>query len=97
MERPKTQIVVLWMFVAFAWMLVQNAQAMDFPEISATELKSKMESGEKLLLINPLSDIEFSTKYIPGSVNIPLQYLLISKKLPKDKKHLIITYCLGRK
>jgi 3-mercaptopyruvate sulfurtransferase SseA len=97
MEKPRRQSVAFWMAVAFTCLYFQSAQAVDFPEISATELKSKMVSGEKLVLINPLSDIEYSAKHIPGSINIPLQYLLISKKLPRDKNHLIVTYCLGRK
>lgn len=70
---------------------------MDFPEINAQQLKSRMDAGEKMLLINPLSDIEFNAKHIPGSINIPLQNILITEKLPKDKNQLIITYCLGRK
>lgn len=68
-----------------------------FPEITAQELKSKMNSGEKLLLINPLSYIEYQAKHIPGSVHIPLSNMLITGKLPKNKNVLIITYCLGPK
>jgi rhodanese-related sulfurtransferase len=75
---------------AYAW-------ADDFPEIKAEQLKAKIDGGEKLTLINPLSKIEFEDGHIPGSVNIPLQSILIADNLPADKDQLIVTYCLGRK
>lgn len=97
MKNMNLRRFVVWMFTASVLLFMKNAQAMDFPEINAEQLKAKMEAGEKLLLINPLSDIEFNEKHIPGSVNIPLQNILITEKLPKDKDQLIITYCKGRK
>jgi hypothetical protein len=69
----------------------------DFPEITAEQLKAKIDAGENLMLLNPLSDIEFNDKHIPGSINIPLQEIIITENLPKDKNQLIVTYCLGRK
>lgn len=72
-------------------------ELVSFPEITAQELKSKINSGEKLLLINPLSDIEYRAKHIPGSVHIPLSEMLVTDKLPKKKSQLIVTYCLGRR
>lgn len=83
------------MAVAFACFLISRAHATEFTEIKARELKALMDAGEKLLLINPLSDIEYITQHIPGSVNIPLQTILITKKLPRNKDQLIVTYCLG--
>lgn len=69
----------------------------DFPEITAKQLKAKIDAGENLMLLNALSDIEFKDKHIPGSINIPLQEIMITENLPKDKHQLIVTYCLGRK
>jgi rhodanese-related sulfurtransferase len=85
------------MFFAFPCIFVQNVQAIEFPEITAQQLKAKMDAGEKLLLVNPLSDIEYNAEHIPGSINIPLQNMLRTNKLPKDPDQLIVTYCLGRK
>ena len=68
-----------------------------FPEIKAEELKERLDAGEELMMLNPLSEIEFEDKHIPGSVNIPLQNILVADNLPADKDHLIVTYCLGRK
>lgn len=73
------------------------ASSKDFPEISAEQLKAKIDAGEKLMLLNALSDIEFNDKHIPGSINIPLQEIMITRKLPKEKNQLVVTYCLGRK
>lgn len=97
MEKTVLRRLVLWTFFAFSCLFVQNIQAMEFPEITAEELKSKIDNGEKFLLINPLSKIEYNAGHIPGSINIPLEFLLITKKLPKNHNQLIVTYCLGRK
>ncbi|MCP4348313.1 MAG: hypothetical protein GY795_22725 [Desulfobacterales bacterium] len=75
--------------------LTSGLLAGEFPVITPKELKAKMDSGETLFLLNPLSDIEFNQAYIPGSVNIPLHTIMTTDKLPQDKKALIITYCLG--
>lgn len=97
MKKTTLMLLITMVFTAPGCFLVKNIQAMDFHEIKAKELKAKFDAGEKLLLINPLSDIEFNAKHIPGSVNIPLQNILITEQLPKDKDQLIITYCLGPK
>lgn len=96
MKKAIVLLFTLMVFAAPGCIMVKSLAAMDFPEIKAKELKAMMDNGEDLLLINPLSDIEFNDKHIPGSVNIPLQNMLITEKLPKDKSNLIVTYCLGR-
>ena len=88
--------VVLLMLAGFLF-LGNSVRADNFPVISAKELKAKMGSGEKLVLINPLSDIEFNEGHIPGSINIPLNTFMTTDRLPSDKGTLIITYCLGPK
>lgn len=87
-------IPVLALFVCLAAAPVSSK---DFPEITAEQLKAKIDAGEGLMLLNALSDIEFQDRHIPGSINIPLQEIMITQNLPKDKNHLIVTYCLGRK
>ncbi len=66
-------------------------------DLTAKELKSMLDSGQKLLLVNPLSDIEYNEGHIPGSVNVPLHTIMRSKLLPADKDTLIVTYCLSQK
>lgn len=87
-------IPALALFVCLA---AAPLSAKDFPEITAEKLKVKIDAGENLMLLNALSDIEFNDKHIPGSINIPLQEIMITEKLPKDRNQLIVTYCLGRK
>ena len=72
-------------FASFVW-------AADFQVISTAELKSKLDAKEKLLLVNALSDIEFSLEHIPGSVNIPVGEIQTTDKLPADKEMLIVFY-----
>jgi hypothetical protein len=71
--------------------------ASDFPNYSAEGLKAKMDQGDEIFLLCPLSDIVFNEKNIPGSVNIPLKEIMKTKKLPRNKNRLIVTYCLGPK
>jgi rhodanese-related sulfurtransferase len=78
-------------------LLAGVALAAGFKDLSTQEVKAYLDGGQKVLLLNPLSDIEFAENYIPGSVNIPCHLLGSSKELPQDKAAPIITYCLGPK
>ncbi len=78
-------IVSLLSFASFSW-------AADFQVISTADLKSKLDAKEKLLLVNALSDIEFSLEHIPRSVNIPVGEIQTTDKLPADKEMLIVFY-----
>lgn len=80
----------LFMLSGFAW-------AAEFKDLSVQEVKAYLDGGQKVLLLNPLSDIEFAENFIPGSVNIPSHLLASSKELPQDKATPIISYCLGPK
>jgi 3-mercaptopyruvate sulfurtransferase SseA len=68
-----------------------------FEDYTAVELKQLMDSGKPFFLLNPLSEIEFNEGHIPGSVNIPTEEILKTKRLPKNKEMLIVTYCKGPK
>ena len=70
------------------------AMADTWKEIKADELKKMMET-ENVLVIFPLSKIEFNDMHIPGSVNIPVG--MLKEKLPVDKEKKVVFYCLGRK
>lgn len=76
---------------------VAFAKTTAYSNFSAAQLKAKMDSGEEIFLLNPLSDIMFNEKHIPGSINIPPKQLMKTELLPKDKDALIVTYCLGPK
>ena len=80
--------------------LLQGAAfaAGDFQFISTDELKQKIDAGEKFLLVNALSPIEFNEMAIVGSVNIPSSKVKAGHPLlPADKGGLIVVYCKGPK
>ncbi len=87
-------IVIIWIVICF-FITARPAHARG--DLSAERLKDAMDKGTPMLLLNPLSDIEFNEAHIPGSVNIPLHTIMKTDKLPKDKDMLIVTYCLGPK
>jgi len=72
--------------------LAPSLRAADVPEISTVDLKSRLDAGEKLLLVNALSEIEFILEHIPGSVNIPVGEIQTTTKLPQDKQTLLVFY-----
>jgi hypothetical protein len=82
--------------ITLALLTVPNT-ANAFKDYTAEQLKQLMNSGQPLFLLNPLSEIEFNEGHIPGSVNIPAEEIFKSKRLPKNKETLIVTYCLGPK
>ncbi len=95
MFRKRIQTIL---FVSlFSLMIFGISWAGSFTDISTQSLKDRLESGEKILVVNPLSDLEFDEQHIPGSVNIPLHLISTTDKLPEDKATPIVTYCLGPK
>ena len=78
-------IVPLLLYAPSIW-------AADFPDISTSDLKNKLDLKERFLLVNALSDIEFDLAHIPGSINIPAGEIQTTDKLPQDKEILIVFY-----
>ena len=72
--------------------LAPNAMAAP-TEIGAAGLKKLMDSTN-ILVVFPLSPVEFDSLHIPGSVNVPLDGLQTG--LPADKDRTLAFYCLGR-
>jgi 3-mercaptopyruvate sulfurtransferase SseA len=89
-------VCVIVFTITLALFTVPNT-ADAFKDYTVAELKQLMDSGQSLFLLNPLSEIEFNEGHIPGSVNIPNEEILRSKRLPKNKEMLIVTYCKGPK
>ena len=88
------KVITAGLTLAFCLLLSGFAMAETWKEIKADELKALMES-EDILVVFPLSKIEFNDMHIPGSVQIPVGKL--ADKLPADKEKKIVFYCLGRK
>ncbi len=66
----------------------------EYTEVDAQAVKEMMVTDD-VLVIFPLSPIEFDNLSIKGSVNVPMDQL--ETGLPKDKSQKLIFYCLGTK
>ncbi|MEN8256250.1 MAG: rhodanese-like domain-containing protein [Thermodesulfobacteriota bacterium] len=65
-----------------------------YKEISAPVVKNMLEK-ENVLVINVLSRVEYDLHHITGSINIPLNKLKTSDKLPADLSTSLIFHCMG--
>ena len=86
------QSTLLLMILVLVLVFVPCIKAADIPDISTADLKSKLDAKENMLLVNALSEIEFTLQHIPGSVNIPVGEILTTTKLPQDKQTLLVFY-----
>jgi rhodanese-related sulfurtransferase len=64
--------------------------------ISAPEVKQMVENGDTAV-IHVLSHIEYLFQHIPGSINIPVDELASSTRLPGDKHKPVVFYCMGQR
>ena len=93
-DKP-TQTELLPDYESFCGMLSQDAtEAVSGSTISVTELKSKMDAGDKFVLIDVREPGEFEIVRIPGSILIPKQEFINGsalEKMPQDVP--IILHC----
>ena len=84
-------------FIMLAWFAgqVTIAQAQKTERIAISDLKKKLDSGEKFLLIDVREDSELKQDgAIPGAIHIPVAELdARMKDIPKDVE--IVFYCAG--
>ncbi len=86
--------VITLLFAAIPGTL--RAKSEVFQEITAPEVKHKLDSGEGLL-IHVLTELEYDAQHIPNSINIPVVEMETTDKLPKDKGMPVIFYCMGKR
>lgn len=65
-----------------------------YPDISAKELKAAIDSG-KVTLIDCNGTKSYENGHIPTAINYATESKNLAKKLPADKKALIVAYCGG--
>jgi rhodanese-related sulfurtransferase len=69
---------------------------MEARQISAAELKQRMEAHEDLLLIDLMPPSQYLLLHLPGAINVPLDSLHeVMEYLPHDTD--IILYCTSEK
>lgn len=75
--------------------LLQETKAA-IKQVSLEDLKARLESGEKITLVDVREKDEWRQGYIPGAIHLPRGFLEMqaTSRLP-DKKAKIITYCAG--
>ena len=73
-----------------------EAASSGWRDISTQELKTMLDRGQNLCLINVLPRIIHDAEHIKGSINIPIGKIKTSPEMPRDKDKPIVFYCLGR-
>lgn len=61
--------------------------------ITADELRERMKSNNRPVLINALSKDSYIAKHIPGSINIPEEHADWIENVVPDKQQDIVVYC----
>jgi rhodanese-related sulfurtransferase len=87
----RTAVLVTALLLTFCASLL----AAPYQEIGTLLLKAMLDKDKSILLIYPLSKIEYNDLHIAGSIFIPLDEL--KKKLPADHARPLVFYCLGEK
>jgi rhodanese-related sulfurtransferase len=97
MRQKKTGSIFTVIVIVVLMGMPGKLWADEVQPISLQELRTRLDSGEEIALVNPLTDILFNEGHIPGSVNVPLGEIRHTNRLPNDRGTLIVTYCLGPK
>jgi len=88
-------VAMLYTPMAMKAQAAENASSA-IPTITTKQLHTLWKSGEDMTIINTLSPIEFRDQAIPGSINLPYEYLKEGlMQLPADKGRMLVIYCQG--
>ena len=63
-----------------------------FERLKAQQVKQILDSGERVFLLNRVSDIMFNQGFIPGSVHVVLEDIPTSELIPADMDTPIISH-----
>jgi rhodanese-related sulfurtransferase len=67
-----------------------------FEDLSARDLKTKMDNGTKMFIVDLRTPREYAEGHVPEAVNIaPNKLHFLRQALPQDKTMLIVFYCKG--
>ena len=103
-EKMKLFTLKMAFFLSYSMLFVLAmlnpvfANSLQIPEgvkvLSAPEVR-KMVGNNEVLLVHTLSRIEYQVQHIPGSINIPVDEIASSPKMPANKDTGIIFFCNG--
>ena len=104
LPSPGSHTVWLYLFLPLLLILCcltapvdQCLAGEEYKEVSAPLLKYMMESDHQVVVVNVLSGLEYEMHHISGSINIPINHLQESDKLPADKNTPLVFYCMGHR
>ena len=66
---------------------------MTMQSISADDLRERMRSEDRPVLINALSEDAYQARRIPGSINVTEEHLECAENVIPDKDQDIVVYC----
>ncbi len=84
------------LFIAVVAFFTASQAYAQMPIVSAEQVKSWIDSKQKIAVIDVRSPDEYIEGHIPGSINIPAENLNKDRsRLPKDQSTRLIFYCRG--
>jgi len=67
---------------------------MSIPTITREALKSKIDRGERVTIVETLSPASFARGHLPGAINLPPERLTeLAPALLRDRHAEIVVYC----
>jgi predicted sulfurtransferase len=98
--RKAKRSIKLWVLVTIIGFTMALVAACDigrmFPDVSAAELKQKIDEKSPVRIIDLRSEEEYKAGRLPGALNVaPNQLHLLNNRLPSDKKVPVVFYCRG--
>ena len=63
--------------------------------VTREELKTKMNRGEDLVIVEALGPEHYESSHLPGAVNLPYEFVDEAEKVLPDKDDEIVVYCMN--
>lgn len=100
MERPPcprfAPSAAFCLTLVLSALLQTSCPARMFEDLSARELKKKMDDGTRMAIVDVRTLREYQDGHVPAAINVPSNKLyLLRQTLPEDKTILIVFYCRG--
>lgn len=65
------------------------------PIVTREELKSKMDRGDDVVLVEALSPQHYASSHLPGAINLPYEFVDEAERVLPDKGAEIVVYCMN--